>query len=246
MSDIMTEKMTTKTTDDEGNTLYQAIDGSTHKTRSGAYKRSTRVKEAAEPSPEPEPTKDDTEPVEQEPVSDEPSWAQVDWGDADAVEVVPAVLKKIKPMPAGQSKKLSKKQLEAQRSVNLAVFKILYRAGDHGLTTWKRSVLRDPDAEAIRHSDNDYEWISDITNEALMEQGVSIGSVAGPGMVALAANGYWFGKPVLDTRREAQKRGIKGRILPRLTRSIEWVPFLGTRLKRRRLAAIEAEKEAFE
>tara|TARA_Y100000004_G_scaffold189665_1_gene245653 strand:- start:240 stop:962 length:723 start_codon:yes stop_codon:yes gene_type:complete len=240
----MTEKMTTKTTDDEGNTLYQAIDGSTHKTRSGAYKRSTRVKEAEEPKPEVEQV--DEVPTYQDETPDEPAWAQVDWGDADAVEVVPAVLKKIKPMPANQSKKLTKKQLEAQRSVNLAVFKILYRAGDHGLTTWKRSVLRDPDAEAIRHSDNDYEWISDITNEALMEQGVSIGSVAGPGMVALAANGYWFGKPVLDTRREAQKRGIKGRILPRLTRSIEWVPILGTRLKRRRLAALEAEKEAFE
>ena len=214
--------------------MFESVDGSQHKTRSGAYKRTHRVwAKAEEPEPEAQP---ELESAQAEiPDDEEPAWASTEWAaeEGGPSEYVPGVLKKIRP-PTITKGKPTAKQLNALRETNIAILKVGYRSGDHVLTVYRRAALKDPDAERIRHSEDDYEWISDITNSALENNGFSIGTAIGPTQVALLANGYWFGKPLYETSREAQKRGLGGKMALRVRSLGESLPWIGKRIKARR------------
>ena len=218
----------------DGAEMFESVDGSQHKTRSGAYKRTHRVwAKADEPEPEPEPEPETPQPDEVEDA--EPAWASIEWQaeEGGPSEYVPGVLKKIRP-PTLTKGKPSAKQLRAMRDTNMAILKVVYRTGDHGLTVYRRAVLQDPDAERISHSEDDYEWISDVTNTALEHNGVNVGLAIGPTQVAVLANGYWFGRPLYETSQEAQKRGLGGRITSRARSLAESLPWVGKRIKARR------------
>ena len=49
----MSDNETTKITDDDGTTWYEAIDGKRYKTRSGAWKRTQKLKTQGEVTEEP-------------------------------------------------------------------------------------------------------------------------------------------------------------------------------------------------
>lgn len=224
----------------DGAEMFESVDGSQHKTRSGAYKRTHRVwAKANEPEPEPDPEPEPSTDVESsEPVTvddEEPAWINVEWEaeEGGPSEYVPGVLKKIRP-PTLTKGKPTAKQLTAMRDTNLAILKVGYRSGDHVLTVYRRAALQDPDAERITHSEDDYEWISDVTNTALEHNGLNIGTAIGPNQVALLANGYWFGKPLYETSQEAQKRGLGGKITNRARSLAESLPWIGKRIKARR------------
>ena len=216
--------------------MFESIDGSQHKTRSGARKRTLRVQEKAAPEVTlpPEETVEadigtDTPP---DPPADEPAWAKTSWAgdDGGPSEYVPGVLKQIKP-PSIPRGKPSKKQLAALEKTNVAVLKIGYKTGDHALTVYKRAALQDPDADKITHSEADYQWISEISNEALMDQGIMISNAIGPTQVALLANGYWFGKPMVEIQQEASKRGIKSRFGSQVRGFLTKMPIIGKRIQ---------------
>ncbi len=227
----MTQLTKKITVDDEER--FESIDGSHHKTRSGARKRSIRVQEKESPPVE--------APVEASPAEEpapkpsEPAWASSDWGDDDGgpSEYVPGVLKQIKP-PSIPKGKASKKQLEALKTTNIAVLKIGYKTADHGLTVYKRAALQDPEAAKITHSEADYEWISEISNEALMENGIMISNAIGPTQVAVLANGYWFIKPTLEIQNEAKKRGIKSKLGSTMRGFLAKLPIIGKRIEAKR------------
>ena len=246
----------TKIEDEEGKTRWAATDGKTYKTRSGAWKWSKRLEseqgvfdkdpeseEATEgggfsnssprgdspntPNPPPEPT----EGVE---------WASFDFADEGdyPTETVPAVLKRIKPA-SGVGTKKTKKQVEAEQQTSMALLGVGYRSADVLLMKYKRAVLQDKEAEAIVHSDEDIDWISGITNDALVHSDIHIANAFNPVQIAAGANLYWFGKPLYVIQAQAKRSPFKG-ALSGVGRFIEYVPFVGKRIRARRLAAEEA------
>jgi len=233
-------KYTTKTTDEDGNDAWLSSDGRQFATRSGAWKHSKSIDDPPEPPAEPQyETVQDDEP-------DPLSWASVDFGgDMEApTEVVPTVLKRITPTVAGQKK--TRKEMEQERKTNVALLKVGYRTGDVLLTRYKRALMEDSQAEAISHSETDYDWISGVSNAALEENGISIGAAIGTTQIALISNAYWFGASVAKIHKEADKSPFTGRVGGAVGRFLERVPVLGKRLRARRETRIEkAEREVF-
>ena len=95
-------------------------------------------------------------------------------------------------------------------------------------------MLEDPKADPVTHSEHDYEWISGITEEALADQGISIGAAIGPVQVAGIANIYWFGAPIHRIHQESEKSPFTGRAGGAVGRLLERVPVLGKWIKNRR------------
>ena len=242
----------TKIEDEEGKTRWAATDGKTYKTRSGAWKWSKRLEsekggDARAASPEesgeakegadgfsfssPETPPEPTEEVQ---------WASFDFAEEGdyPTETVPAVLKRIKPA-SGVGTKKTKKQIEAEQQTSMALLGVGYRSADVLLTKYKRAVLQDKEAEAIVHSDEDIDWISGITNDALVHSDIHIANAFNPVQIAAGANLYWFGKPLYVIQAQAKKSPFKG-ALSGVGRFIEYVPFVGKRIRARRLAAEEA------
>ena len=230
----------TKGTNDEGDEIWLSSDGREYKTRAGAWKRSKGLeeKEAVETESngfvveEAAPTVEAQ--VDPEVVVADESWVTFDDYDIDdTAEVIPSPLKKIRPASKPRGK-MSKKELAAQKATNTAILKIGYRTGDHVLTKYRRMMLEDPEATPITHTESDYAWISDITEEALADQGISIGMAIGPTQVALVANGYWFGAPIMRINAESDKSPFKGATGGRIGRLLERMPIIGGWIKRRR------------
>ena len=92
-------------------------------------------------------------------------------------------------------------------------------------------MLEDPKATAITHSDSDYNWISDVTNEALEDSGVSVSDMVGTGTIAVVANAHWFGVPLYKIHQESEKSPFKGRLGGAFGRIIRRLPIIGKRLK---------------
>jgi len=234
-------KYTTKTTDEDGNDAWLSSDGRQFATRSGAWKHSKSIDDTPDTPVEPE-----YKPIEADDEPDPLSWASVDFGgDMESpTEVVPTVLKRITPTVAGQKK--TRKEMEQERKTNVALLKVGYRTGDVLLTRYKRALMEDPQADAISHSETDYEWISGVSNAALEENGISIGAAIGTTQIALIANGYWFAAPVAKIHKEADKSPFTGRVGGAVGRFLERVPVIGKRLRARRETRIEkAEREVF-
>ena len=236
-------KYATKGNNDDGEEVWLANDGKEYKTRAGAWKRSKTLeeKEAVETEsngfiveePKVEPTVE-PEVVVDETATPDTSWVTYDDYDIeDTAEVIPSPLKKIRPASRSRGK-MTKKDIEAARATNTAILKIGYRTGDYALTKYRRMMLEDPEATAIVHTETDYDWISNITEEALADNGKSIGMAVGPTQVAVVANGYWFGAPVMRINAESGKSPFKGVNGGRIGRLLERMPIIGKWIKNRR------------
>ena len=235
-------KYATKGSNDEGEEVWLANDGKEYKTRAGAWKRSKTLEEQEAVENESngfvaeEPTVEATvepEVVVEEAASPDTSWVTFDDYDVEDTEPIPAVLKKIRPASKPRGK-MSKKEIEAARATNTAILKIGYRTGDYALTKYRRMMLEDPEATPIVHTETDYDWISNITEEALADNGISIGMAVGPTQVALVANGYWFGAPIVRINAESDKSPFKGATGGRIGRLLERMPIIGKMIKNRR------------
>jgi len=243
-------KYATKGTGEDGNEIWLANDGKEYKTRAGAWKRSKTLEEQEAVENESngfvaeEPTVEATvepEVVVEEAASPDTSWVTfADYDSEDEAEDIPAVLKKIRPASKPRGK-MSKKEIEAARATNTAILKIGYRTGDYALTKYRRMMLEDPEATAIVHTETDYDWISNITEEALADNGISIGMAVGPTQVAVVANGYWFGAPIVRINAESDKSPFKGATGGRIGRLLERMPVVGKWIKNRRQPEITIE-----
>ena len=225
---------TTKRTDEEGNPFWESTDGSTHKTRKAAWTHSKSL-EPVETENVGESESENESQVIEEVEQDSPAWTTFDFGSntGDTVEVIPTTLKKIRGVTDSSSTK-TKKQQEIERQNNLAILKLAYRTSDHALTRYRRALLEDNNAEPIKHTNEDYEWIASTTDEALQENGIMIGEVVGKTTFAVIANSYWFYVPISRIHAESDKNPFKGRFAG-VGRMIEKIPFLGKRIKARRL-----------
>ena len=227
---------------EDGTTVWIADDGREYKSKSGMWKRNKKIAESD--------SQEATEKVESgsETPSPEPSepgsvdWVTMDFGDAPVTEVIPAPLKRIKPRGASTGKP-TKKQLEAERQMNEGILVTGYKTGDYLMTRYKRGVLDDPEADAITHKEDDYEWIAGVTQDGLEAQGLNLASAIGPGGLAVIANGVWFGTPLVRIQKEAKKSPFQGRIGGAIGRFAERLPFIGKRIKERRLRTLEQEIE---
>ena len=235
---------TGKSEKEDGSTVWIANDGREYKSKSGMWKRNKKLEEEREDSTPPEPKEATKAESEQGDSPSEPKveWAEMDFGDEPITEVVPAPLKRIKPRGA-TSGKPTKKQLEAERQMNEGILVTGYKTGDYLMTRYKRGVLDDPNAEAIVHTEEDYEWISGVSQDALEAQGLNLAGAIGPGGLALVANGVWFGTPLMRIQKEANKSPFQGRIGGAIGRLVERIPILGKRIKERRLRTIQQEIE---
>ena len=157
-------KYSIKKENEDGSISWLSSDGKEYKSKAGAYKRSKKLEE----NKEIEPKIEEKENVEESTINtSSPSWVEMEFDPIEEVsDVIPAPLKKLKPRGSSKGKP-SKKQIEAEREVNEGVLTILYRTSDMLLTKYKRSVLDDQKALAVTHSDEDYQWISGITQDAL-------------------------------------------------------------------------------
>ena len=232
----MSEDDLTTEIETEDGKRWLATDGKEYKSRSGAWKRSKKLLEVKE---EPEIKESVSEP---EVVSDdEPVWASYDYGDVvdeiSPTETVPTILKTIKPAAVTKGK-VSKKELAARKTMNKSILTVGYRTGDHLMSGYRRAMLEDPKAEAITHSDSDYNWISEVTNEALEDSGVSVSDMIGTKQIALVANVHWFGVPLYKIHQESDKSPFKGKIGGAFGRFFRKLPFIGKRLKRKEEAQL--------
>ena len=227
--------------DEDGKTKWASSDGRMYATRSGAWKRSKKLEGEAKPKanpPKERPTPTaDAEPM---PERESPDWATFDYDGEDvATEFVPAVLKQIKPTSGPQTKR-TKKQVEAAQQTSMAILGVGYRTMDVVLTKYKRAVLQDKEAEAIKHADEDIEWISEITNDGLVHSGIHIADAFSPVQIAVLCNGVWFGRPIYAINSRAKRRPFAG-----AGRFLERLPLIGRRLRARREAAEEVESREF-
>ena len=232
----MSEDDLTTEIETEDGKRWLATDGKEYKSRSGAWKRSKKLLEVKE---EPEIKESVSEP---EVVSDdEPVWASYDYGDVvdeiSPTETVPTILKTIKPAAVTKGK-VSKKELAARKTMNKSILTVGYRTGDHLMSGYRRAMLEDPKAEAITHSDSDYNWISEVTNEALEDSGGSVSDMIGTKQIALVANAHWFGVPLYKIHQESDKSPFKGKIGGAFGRFFRKLPFIGKRLKRKEEAQL--------
>ena len=221
---VSDEDLTTEIETEDGK-RWLSTDGKEYKSRSGAWKRSKKLLEQEE-------TK--VEETQEEVQDDTPTWASYDYGDivdeVSPTETVPTILKTIKP--AAQAKgKLSKKEAAAKKSMNKSILTVGYRTGDHLMTGYRRAMLEDPKATAIVHSDSDYNWISEVTNEALEDSGVSVSDMVGTGTIAVVANAHWFGVPLYKIHQESEKSPFKGRVGGAFGRFLRRLPIIGKRIK---------------
>ena len=227
---------------DDGTTVWIADDGREYKSKSGMWKRNKKLEESnlgpekakekvvnASPPPSSEPN----EPID---------WVKMDFGDAPVTEVIPAPLKRIKPKGASTGKP-TKKQLEAERQMNEGILVTGYKTGDYLMTRYKRGVLDDPEADAITHLEEDYEWIAGVTQDGLEAQGLNLAGAIGPGGLAVIANGVWFGTTLVRIQKESKKSPFQGRIGGAIGRFVERIPFIGKRIKERRLRTLQQEIE---
>ena len=227
---------------DDGTTVWIADDGREYKSKSGMWKRNKKLEESnlgSEKAKEkvvnasPPPSSQPNEPID---------WVKMDFGDAPVTEVIPAPLKRIKPKGASTGKP-TKKQLEAERQMNEGILVTGYKTGDYLMTRYKRGVLDDPEADAITHLEEDYEWIAGVTQDGLEAQGLNLAGAIGPGGLAVIANGVWFGTPLVRIQKESKKSPFQGRIGGAIGRFVERIPFIGKRIKERRLRTLQQEIE---
>ena len=219
------EDLTTEIETEDGK-RWLSTDGKEYKSRSGAWKRSKKLLEEKE-EPKVEETHDEVQ-------DDTPTWASYDYGDivdeVSPTETVPTILKTIKPAAVAKGK-LSKKEAAAKKSMNKSILTVGYRTGDHLMTGYRRAMLEDPKATAIVHSDSDYNWISEVTNEALEDSGVSVSDMVGTGTIAVVANAHWFGVPLYKIHQESEKSPFKGRVGGAFGRFLRRLPIIGKRIK---------------
>ena len=224
----MSDDLTTEIETDDGK-RWLATDGKEYKSRSGAWKRSKKLQEKAE---EPEIKESDPEVV---PDDTEPIWATYDYGDVvdevSPTETVPTILKTIKPAAVLGKGKISKKELAARKTMNKSILTVGYRTGDHLMTGYRRAMLEDPKADAITHSDSDYNWISEVTNEALEDSGVIVSDMIGTSTIAVVANAHWFGTPLYKIHKESEKSPFKGKLGGAFGRFLRKLPIIGKRIK---------------
>jgi hypothetical protein len=231
-------KYSIKQENEDGSVTWLSSDGKEYKSKAGAYKRSKKLEENKEPEKEIVEEK-----TEEKVTLDSPTWVEMEYDPIEEVsDVIPAPLKKLKPRGSSKGKP-SKKQIEAEREVNEGVLTVLYRTSDMLLTKYKRSVLDDPKALAVTHSDEDYQWISGITQDALEYNGVNIAGALSPNTLAAGANAYWFSVPVYKIQKEADISPFKGRVGGAIGRGLEKLPFIGKRIKERRMRKVEATRE---
>ena len=227
----------------DGKTVWLSEDGREYASKSGAWKRNKKLERDREASTPPEPkeaTKEEPAQGEGSPSEPKVDWRTADFGDALEVEVIPAPLKAIRPR---SDSKPTKKQLEAERGMNEGLLMTIYRSSDFLLTKYKRGVLDDPKADPISHSDEDYQWISGITQDALDDNGINMAGAIGPTGLAVAANSYWFGAPILRIQAEAKRSPFQGRVGGAIGRFVERIPIIGKRIKDRRLRTLQQEIE---
>jgi len=229
---------------EDGSTVWIANDGREYKSKSGMWKRNKKLEEEREPVTSPDPKEATKAESEQGDSPSEPKveWAEMDFGDEPITEVVPAPLKRIKPRGATTGKP-TKKQLEAERQMNEGILVTGYKTGDYLMTRYKRGVLDDPNAEAIIHTEEDYEWISGVSQDALEAQGLNLAGAIGPGGLAIVANSVWFGTPLMRIQKEANKSPFQGRVGGAIGRFVERIPIIGKRIKDRRLRTLQQEIE---
>lgn len=218
------EDLTTEIETEDGK-RWLSTDGKEYKSRSGAWKRSKKLLEQEEPQ---------VEETQEEVQDDTPTWASYDYGDivdeVSPTETVPTILKTIKPAAVAKGK-LSKKEAAAKKSMNKSILTVGYRTGDHLMSSYRRAMLEDPKATAITHSDSDYNWISEVTNEALEDSGVSVSDMVGTGTIAVVANAHWFGVPLYKIHQESEKSPFKGRVGGAFGRFLRRLPIIGKRIK---------------
>jgi len=222
----MSEDDLTTEIETEDGKRWLSSDGKEYKSRSGAWKRSKKLLEEKEETKVEQPI-DDVQ-------DDTPIWSTYDYGDivdeVSPTETVPTILKTIKPAAVAKGK-LSKKELAAKKSMNKSILTVGYRTGDHLMTSYRRAMLEDPKATPITHSDSDYNWISEVTNEALEDSGVSVSDMVGTGTIAVVANAHWFGVPLYRIHQESEKSPFKGRVGGAFGRFLRRLPIIGKRIK---------------
>ena len=230
---------TRKVTLDDGTVKYEALDGKQYASRSGAWKRNQKLRDQGllDETESVEAPSETVSETESEVIEESGDWTSFDWGDEmpESFEFIPAPLKQLrKPI---DRKKRSKEEIAAEMGTNVAMLKIGYKSADHLMTRYKRAVTADPDA-LVSHTEEDYEWISTVTNTALDYRGLSIARFLGPGSIALVANSYWFGVPMYKITKQAKRSPFKSGMLRRI---LARIPIIGRRFRKRNtLPVLEA------
>ena len=162
--------------------------------------------------------KEMNEPVEQ--VSEEtPEWLHYEPTviDENSTEQIPAALKFASKAPTGSF----------SRETNKALLMMGYGATDHMLS-WYADAVTMGEISVIAHTQEDKLWTADLTVDWLEEAGIDISSKLTKGHLALAANAFFVGAPMVKIQRES-----KVEVAKELSQRFAKWPLIGGWLQRR-------------
>lgn len=137
--------------------------------------------------------------------------------DENATENVPAALKFASKAPTGSF----------SRETNKALLMMGYGATDHMLS-WYADAVTMGEISVIAHTQEDKEWTADLTVDWLEESGIDISSKLTKAHLALAANAFYVGAPMVKIQRES-----KVEVAKELSQKFSKWPLIGGWLQRR-------------
>lgn len=137
--------------------------------------------------------------------------------DEDATESIPAAVKFASKTPTGSF----------SRSTNKSLLLMGYGATDQ-LLSYYADAVTGGDIKIIQHTSEDKEWTADITLDWMEESGFDLSTKLTKGNLALMANGYYVGAPMVKIQKQS-KLEVGAEIGKRFSR----LPLIGNWLKKR-------------
>ena len=204
--------------------------GKEYKSNSGLWKHNKKCQrpDTVEPKPlEPEvpeietvqEVKEEIPEVEMKEPESTPEWLHYEPTvvDENATENVPAALKFASKAPTGSF----------SRETNKALLMMGYGATDN-LLSWYADAVTMGEISVIQHTQEDKAWTADITVDWLEEAGIDISSKLTKAHLALAANAFYVGSPMVKIQKES-----KVEVAKELSQKFSKFPLIGGWLQRR-------------
>jgi hypothetical protein len=131
-------------------------------------------------------------------------------------------------------KKKSKQELLNMSKTNVAMLKMVYKSTDNLASRYRVAICNDEEM-IISHSEADYNWISGMSNQYLMDKGFDINSYIGSGKAAIICNAWWFGSIGATLHSDAKKLdkslGLIRKPISWVKKILSFIPIIGKRFK---------------
>jgi len=228
------------------------ICGHTVKTRSAMWKHKKSkhpdedeiTGEEVEVNPAPSDDDVDSDPTPP-PTPEEPVWASFDLGlDETTTHTAPSVLKvAAKQSKEGRKKKMTKAEEKAHDNLNVELLKGMLTVGDGLMSKYGAAVTLDPEY-LVKHDNATKTMTAEAQYRYLKSKGLDPSKVINEGVIAGALTAHYFGKPIMEIRKQSKVPLLKG--AGKRLGFMRKIPVLGRLFGRRKKSKVPEEPIAIE